>query len=175
MQRWPATFNEHCDMMKRKQAVHDGDRSHPNLTLLDKMTAASAAVAEATAKMDNRCKSELAIKMGVKTRLTPLDLLSMTSSGDESVDTAMTYSGYKHDIQEAEALHLKHPALFQGFISQMQAKELQHRTRTDPRLSQLSSMKTSLKYPGNARDVAQTERDYITQQHRGATDSQVGG
>ena len=167
----PDNFDMWLEKMRKKQRLHDGDRTHPQLVALDAFIASSplypgraADVRDAEFRyhvgQPNSFDSWLE-RMGKKMRLfsgdrTHPQLVAL----DAILSSGASYPGRAADVTEAEArYHLDWPDVFDFWLETMSKKQRLHcGDRTHPQLVTLDALlASSPTYVGREIDVAEAE------------------
>jgi len=172
---YPNLFGDYVEGMRLKQALHVGDRSHPQLQALDNMKRAGltyigweADVLKAedyhvSLNYPNlfgdyvegmRLKQALHVGDRSHPQLQALD--NMKRAG-------LTYIGWEADVLKAEDYHVRRPSLFDSYVEEMRRKQaLYVGDRSHPQLQILDNMKREgLTYVGWQGDVRKAESRHV--------------
>jgi hypothetical protein len=166
---YPTLFDGYVEKMQRKQALHVGDYSHPQVKVLDNLKRAGLTYAGWQADIRKAEDRDSAVSFNV--HVEGIRKKQQIHMGDRShpqlqvldnlIRVGLTYIGWRFDVREAEEKHVKYPSLFDGHVEGMRKKQALHMgDRSHPQLQALDSMKRSgLTYEGWESDVRMAE-DY---------------
>lgn len=162
--RWPCLFDDSLSVMRKRQKIHIGDRSHPQLVALDATewtypgwqadkTEAENSHTRWPALFDDRLH-----RMMRKQRAHTAGNQRPDCPGLLSVKWA--YPGWEQDKAFVEKCSIEYPCLVEGKIEEMRRKQKVHLVdRSHPQLRALDSLR--LDYPGWRKDVSQAEQQHI--------------
>ena len=171
----PTLFDEFVEgKMRRKQALHVGDISHPQLQMLENLkreglsyvgweSDVSRAIDEDwVCEFDRRVermRTKQKIYLGDRSHPQLQALNNLTASG------TFTYDGWQADVRRAEHLHVSHPTLFDEFVEgKMRRKQaLYVGDISHPQLQMLENLKREgLSYVGWESDVSRAiDEDWV--------------
>jgi hypothetical protein len=137
-------FDGHLEKMREKQALHVGDRSHPQLQALDNLKRAGLTYAGWEA---DACKAE---DYHVRNRTTLFDYevekmrkMQALHVGDRShpqlqaLDSlkiaGLTYDGWEADARKAEDYHVRNSIFFDVCVDEMRMKQTEYSSQQNAR------------------------------------------
>lgn len=155
-------FSRKIEGMKRSQSMHEGDRTHPNLLILDNLQLSypGADNDKKEAEEAHRCLTF----QSFEDKLIEMKLRQQIHDNDRSHarlkaldNLKLCYPGYEQDMEVALEQHVCNRAFnFQAKLDGMKEKQKMYNgDRTHPNLALLDSLQVS--YPGWQQDVKEAE------------------
>jgi hypothetical protein len=167
----PALFDDFVEgKMRRKQALYDGDLSHPQLQMLDNLKREGLSYVGWESDVRRAENEEYAFEFdGHVERIRKKQKIHLEDRShpqlqvlDNLKRAGLTYIGWEEDVRRAEDLHVSHPALFDDFVEgKMRRKQaLYAGDLSHPQLQMLENLKREgLSYVGWESDVRRAENE----------------
>jgi len=156
----PDLFLGKVSGMAEKQRMFEGNRSHPNLVVLDSLVLTYSAWAKDVAAAEDAHTSK---PFMFREKIKEIKEKQKMFEGDRShprlvsLDAMrLTYDDWEKDVKKAEEYHVKFPELLEGKLAGMKEKQLMFNgDRSHPNLLELDSL--TLNYSGYLDDVIKAE------------------
>jgi hypothetical protein len=167
----PDLFPEALQCMHRRQRVHDGHRSHPQLVALDKARPKNRPWTYAGWQKDHKEAMECHCKWPVlfDASLETMHKKQPVHDGDRkhpdlvALDAIVcNYPGWQKDFPHAQNYHSDYPDLFPMKLDEMRKRQKFHQgDRSDPTFVALDALRTRCNYPGWQKDYAEAVNEYF--------------
>jgi uncharacterized membrane protein YecN with MAPEG domain len=156
----PILFDDHVLVMRKKQKIHLGDRSHPQLQTIDRLKRAGLTYNGWEKDVRRAERDHVNYPILFDDHVLAMRKKQKIHLGDRShpqlqtIDrlkrAGLTYTGWEKDVRWAEGYHVKYPILFDDHVLAMRKKQKIHLgDRSHPQLQTIDRMKREgLTYTG---------------------------